>query len=83
MAAPDVSAAAAMVIASGVIGKHPTPTQILDRLEATAHALGDGQPNNAYGYGLLNIGAATKRGGPLTPTKPYRLPGANLTTVVR
>jgi serine protease len=84
MAAPNVSAAAAMVIASGVIGRHPTPTQLLDRLEATAHALGNGQPNNAYGYGLLNIGAATRKGGPLVPpTKPYGLKGANVATVVR
>ena len=84
MAAPDVSAAAAMVIASGVLGRHPTPTQILDRLEATAHPLGNGQPNQAYGYGLLNIGAATSKGGPLVPpTKPYGLAGANATHVVR
>jgi serine protease len=84
MATPAVSAAAAMVIASGVLGKHPTPTQILDRLEATAHPLGAGQPNNAYGYGLLNIGAATKRGGRLVPpTKPYALAGASGAGVVR
>ena len=41
MAAPAVSAAAAMVIASGVLGSpHPTPTAILDRLEATARPAG-------------------------------------------
>ncbi|MDE3131742.1 MAG: S8 family serine peptidase, partial [Acidobacteriota bacterium] len=84
MAAPAVSAAAAMVIASGVIGRHPTPTQILNRLEATADPLGLGQPNNAYGYGLVNIGAATRRGGPLVPpTKPYALAGAGNNGVVR
>jgi serine protease len=84
MATPAVSAAAAMVIASGVLGKHPSPTQILNRLEATAHPLGAGQPNNAYGYGLVNIGAATKRGGPLVPpTKPYALAGASSTGVIR
>ena len=84
MAAPDVSAAAAMVIASGVLGKHPTPTQIQNRLEATAHPLGNGQPNDAYGYGLLNIGAATRKGGPLVPpTRPYALTGANRVTIVR
>src|SRR5579862_3549209 len=79
MAAPAVSAAAAMVIASGVLGSsHPTPTAILDRLEATARPLGSVQPNNAYGYGLVNIGAATSKGGPLVPpTKPYSLPGAS------
>ena len=84
MATPAVSAAAAMVIASGVLGKHPTPTQILDRLEATAHPLGSGLPNNAYGYGLLNIGAATRKGGPLVPpTKPYGMAGAGGGGVVR
>ncbi len=82
MAAPDVSAAAAMVIASGVLGRRPGPSQIQDRLEATAKPLGAGQPNNAYGYGLLNVGAATRKGGPLAPTKPYALPGATTTTKV-
>jgi hypothetical protein len=57
-----------MVIASGVIGSDPTPNAILARLEATAHPLGSGTPNNYYGYGLINIGAATAKGGPLTPT---------------
>jgi serine protease len=84
MATPAVSAAAAMLIASRVLGAHPTPTQILDRLEATAHPLGTGRPNNTYGYGLLNIGAATKKGGPLVPpTKPYGLAGASTGSVVR
>jgi serine protease len=61
MAAPQVSAAAAMVIASGVIGPHPTPAQILARLEQTAQPLGGTRPNDNYGYGLLDIGAATSR----------------------
>jgi serine protease len=61
MSAPDVSAAAAMVIASGVIGRHPKPDQILARLEQTATPLGGGTPNSDFGYGLLNIGAATSR----------------------
>jgi serine protease len=61
MAAPEVAAAAAMVIASGVIGPHPTPNQILARLEQTAEPLGVTTPNADYGYGLLDIGAATSR----------------------
>jgi serine protease len=61
MAAPQVAAAAAMVIASGVLGRHPTPNQILARLEQTAEPLGGTPPNANYGYGLLNIGAATSR----------------------
>jgi serine protease len=85
MAAPAVTAAAAMVIASGVLGPHPTPLQIQNRLEATARPLGVGQPNTAYGYGLLDIGAATSPGGPLVPpARPYYLPGApNAEHVVR
>jgi serine protease len=84
MAAPAVSAAAAMVIASGVIGQHPAPAAVLDRLEATARPLGDGSPNNDYGYGLVNIGAATKKSGPLKPTPPpYTLPGASQGGVTR
>jgi serine protease len=61
MAAPEVSAAAAMVIASGVIGRRPTPAQTLTRLESTAQTLGGAKPNDDYGYGLIDIGAATSR----------------------
>lgn len=64
MAAPHVAAAAAMVIASGVLGRHPTPGQILRRLEETAQPLDGSQPNNDYGWGLIDIGAATAQ----TPT---------------
>jgi serine protease len=59
MASAEVSAAAALVIASGVIGSHPTPTEILKRLEQTATPLGASVPNHDYGYGLINAAAAT------------------------
>jgi serine protease len=59
MAAPHVSATAALVIASGVIGAHPTPDQILTRLKMTAQHLGTGWPNMDYGSGLIDAGAAT------------------------
>ena len=59
MAAPEVAATAALVIASGVIGRHPTPAEILSRLEQTAVPLGGSQPNPSYGFGLLNASAAT------------------------
>jgi serine protease len=59
MAAPEVSATAALVIASRVLGPHPSPNAILARLEQTAAPLGAGQPNADYGYGLLDAGAAT------------------------
>jgi serine protease len=59
MSAPEVSATAALVIASGVIGRHPTPDQVLHRLETTAQTLGTSKPNPTYGYGLLDAAAAT------------------------
>jgi serine protease len=66
MAAPHVSAVAAMIIASGVIGRRPTPDQILSRLEATAQPLGGSKPNPNYGYGLVDAGAATAPNGSQT-----------------
>jgi serine protease len=80
MSAPDVSAAAAMVIASGVLGTNPTPTAVLARLEATARHLSGATPNDKYGYGLLDIGAATAKGGPLTPTTPITTTTTTTTT---
>ena len=59
MAAPQVTATAALVIASGVIGRHPTPAQVLKRLEQTAQPLGGSVPNSNYGYGMVDAGAAT------------------------
>jgi len=67
MSSPEVAATAALVIASRVIGRHPTPQQILDRLESTATPLDGSQPNATYGYGLLNAAAATT---PITKHKP-------------
>ena len=64
MATPDVSATAALVIASGVIGPHPTPAQITARLRATARKLGGGGDERLYGAGLLDAAAATAPGGP-------------------
>jgi serine protease len=61
MSAPHVAAAAALVIASGVLGHHPSPNQVLARLEATAKPLGGSKPNATYGYGLVDAGAATAR----------------------
>lgn len=58
MATPHVSAAAAMVIASGIIGPDPAPAAIADRLYATARDLGFPGYDSRYGFGLVNIGAA-------------------------
>ena len=64
MAAPHVAAAAALVIASGVLGRRPTPAQIIARLRATARKLGGGGDERLYGAGLLDAAAATAPGGP-------------------
>ncbi len=64
MATPHVSAAAALVIATGVLGHHPTPAQLTARLRATARGLGGGGDERLYGAGLLNAAAATAPGGP-------------------
>lgn len=64
MAAPHVSAVAALVIASGVLGRHPSPDRVLTRLEQSAVALGGSKPNSNYGFGLVDAGAATS---PLLP----------------
>jgi serine protease len=61
MSAAHVAAVAALVIASGVIGPHPTPDQVLGRLKSTSQHLGAGWPNATYGYGLLDAAAATSR----------------------
>lgn len=70
MAVPHVSATAALIIASGVIGRRPTPDQIEARLKATAQPLGTPSPNRQFGYGLVNAGAATAAPPPVTPTPP-------------
>lgn len=59
MAAPHVSAIAALVIASGVIGPRPTPKAIEDRLEATARDLGAPGYDERYGAGLVDAAKAT------------------------
>jgi serine protease len=59
MAVPHVAAAAALIIASRVLGAHPTPNQIEARLKQTAGDLGPAGPDTRYGAGLINAGRAT------------------------
>ena len=59
-----MAATAALVIASGVLGPHPTPAQLDARLRATARKLGGGGDESLYGAGLLDAAAATAPGGP-------------------
>jgi serine protease len=58
MAAPHVSAAAALVIASGVVGPNPSPAAVEQRLKDTARDLGAGGPDFRYGAGLLDAARA-------------------------
>ncbi len=64
MATPHVSATAALIIASGVLGKHPTPAQLTARMQATAKHIGGGGDERLYGAGLLDAAAATAPRGP-------------------
>ncbi|HWH92307.1 MAG TPA: S8 family serine peptidase [Baekduia sp.] len=66
MAVPHVSAAAALVIASGVLGADPTPQAVERRLETTARDLGPPGYDTRYGYGLINAAAATDPAVPVT-----------------
>jgi serine protease len=66
MAAPHVTAAAALVIASGLLGPHPTPAAIERRLELTARDLGAPGWDPHYGWGLLDAGKATDPAVPVT-----------------
>ncbi len=59
MAAPHVSGTAALVIASGLLGRRPSPAAIEARLKATARDLGLPGPDNNYGAGLIDATAAT------------------------
>ena len=67
-AAPHVTAAAALLIATKRLGAHPKPAQIKARLKATARDLGAPGTDSHYGAGLLDVGAAlapdAARGGP-------------------
>jgi serine protease len=57
-ASPHVSAAAALIIATGRLGRHPTPDEVEARLKATARDIGPVGPDTRYGAGLLDAAAA-------------------------
>jgi serine protease len=59
MATPHVTAAAALVIASGILGRHPSPGAVAARLERTATDLGAPGRDADYGWGLVDAGRAT------------------------
>jgi serine protease len=64
MATPHVAATAALIIASRVLGRHPSPAALTARMRATARKLGGSGDERLYGAGLLNAAAATAPGGP-------------------
>jgi serine protease len=59
MAAPHVSATAALVIASGILGPKPSPAAVERRLKLTARDLGPPGRDPHYGWGLLDAARAT------------------------
>ena len=65
MAAPHVTATAALIIATGVAGPDPTPAQLIARLEGTSRDLGPAGPDRRYGAGLLDAAAATDPANPV------------------
>jgi serine protease len=67
MAAAHVSACAALVIASGVVGSDPTPDEVAERLEQTSRDLGEPGYDSVYGWGLVDAATATTPGAPQRP----------------
>lgn len=61
MSSPHVAAIAALVIASGVIGRHPSANAVERRLEATARDLGTPGYDARFGFGMVDAGRATAR----------------------
>ena len=59
MAAAHVSATAALIIASRILGPTPSPAQLKGRLRYTARDLGAPGYDARYGWGLVSAGAAT------------------------
>jgi serine protease len=58
MASPHVAASAALLIASGRLGSHPTANAVEARLEQTAFDLGPTGYDTRYGYGEVQPAAA-------------------------
>lgn len=61
MAAAHVSGTAALIIASGVLGRNPTPKAVARRLAATARPPRAPIRTAGYGAGIIDAGAATTR----------------------
>jgi serine protease len=70
MACPHVSAIAALIIATGVIGSHPKPQAVEARIKATAHDLGPPGVDRRYGAGLVDAYQAINPAFPAPPAPP-------------
>lgn len=66
MASPHVAAIAALIIATGVIGKDPTPQAVEARIKQTARDLGPPGTDRRYGAGLVDAFAAINPAVPST-----------------
>ena len=64
MAAPHVTGVAALIMATGVIGRNPSPAKLVARLQGTARDLGQPGADRRYGAGLLDAAAATDPANP-------------------
>jgi serine protease len=60
MATPHVAAAAALVIATGRLGRNPSPGAVERHLERTARDMGAPERDELYGAGLLDVAAALR-----------------------
>jgi len=60
MAAPHVSATAALLIATHKLGEHPSPEAVEQRIEQTARDLGRPGLDSRYGWGLVDAAAALR-----------------------
>ena len=60
MAAPHVSATAALVIGSKRLGKSPSPGRVASHLRRTARDLGADGYDSRYGHGLVDAAAALR-----------------------
>jgi serine protease len=68
MATPHVSAIAALIFATGVLGPHPSADAVEQRIEQTSRDLGPPGVDSRYGWGLVNAAAAISPDAP-TPVK--------------
>ena len=60
MASAHVAATAALIIATGRLGRHPSPAAVEQRIEATARDLGPSGYDVHYGAGLIDAAAALR-----------------------